>query len=103
MPPSNPPAPAKQAGALPLSHPRVKNLAKQATDRLAGEISALNGISGEVVNALHTIRDATQAVGTYVTSTTVVIDEQTTVTCNMSASMQCAAAESSSIGGRAIA
>jgi hypothetical protein len=58
----------------------VKNLAKQATDRIAGEISALNGISGEVVNALHTIKDAIQAVGSYVTSTAVAIDEQSAVT-----------------------
>ena len=84
----------------------VKNLAnqaKQATDRIAGEISALNGISDEVVSALHTIRDAIQAVGSYVTSTAVAIDEQSTVTSTMSASMQRAAAEAANIGGRAAA
>jgi methyl-accepting chemotaxis protein len=84
----------------------VKNLAnqaKQATDRIAGEISALNGISGEVVNALHTIRDAIQAVGSYMTATAVAIDEQSAVTSTMSASMQRAAAEASSISGRAAA
>jgi methyl-accepting chemotaxis protein len=84
----------------------VKNLANQAkhaTDRIAGEISALNSISGEVVNALHTIRDAIQAVGSYVTSTAVAIDEQSAVTTTMSASIQRAAAEASSIGGRATA
>jgi methyl-accepting chemotaxis protein-like sensor len=79
----------------------VKNLADQATDRIAGEISALNGISGEVVNALHTIKDAIQAVGSYVTSTAVATDEQSAVTSTMSASMQRAAAEATSIGGRA--
>ena len=75
----------------------VKHLAKQATDRIA----ALNGISGEVVDAPHTIRDAIQAVGSYVTSTAVAIDEQSAVTSTMSASMQRPAAEASSIGGRA--
>jgi methyl-accepting chemotaxis protein len=79
----------------------VKNLAnqaKQATDRITGEISALNGISGEVVDALHTIRDAIQAVGTYVTATAVAVDEQSTVTSEMSASMQRAATEAADIG-----
>lgn len=79
----------------------VKNLAnqaKQATDRITGEIGALNGISGEVVEALNTIRDAIQAVGTYVNSTAVAIDEQSTVTSEMSASMQRAAAEAANIG-----
>jgi PAS domain S-box-containing protein len=44
---------------------------------------------------------AIQAVGSYVTSTAVAIDEQSAMTSTMSASMQRAAAEASGIGGRA--
>ena len=74
----------------------VKNLAnqaKQATDKLASEIESLNGISGDVVGALVTIKRAIEHVNEYVTSTAAAVEEQSTVTSDMSDNMQRAAAE----------
>jgi len=82
----------------------VKNLAnqaKQATDKITEEIGSLNGISGEVVEALNSIRGAIQGVSEYVTSTAAAVEEQSTVTGEMSSSMQRAAAEAASIAHRA--
>lgn len=79
----------------------VKNLAnqaKQATDRIGQEISSLNGISGDVVTALTEIKQAIQNVSHYVTSTAAAVEEQSTVTNEMSSSMQRAAAEAASLG-----
>ncbi|MDR3464304.1 MAG: PAS domain-containing methyl-accepting chemotaxis protein [Xanthobacteraceae bacterium] len=80
----------------------VKNLANQAkhaTDKINAEIGSLNGISGDVVTALSTIRSAIQNVSEYVTSTAAAVEEQSVVTSEMSANMQRAAAEAASIGG----
>jgi methyl-accepting chemotaxis protein len=82
----------------------VKNLAnqaKQATDKITNEIGSLNGISGEVVEALNSIKQAIQNVSEYVTSTAAAVEEQSTVTSEMSSSMQRAAAEATSIAQRA--
>jgi len=79
----------------------VKNLAnqaKQATDKIEQEISNLNGISGDVVAAQETIKKAIQSVNEYVTSTAAAIEEQSTVTSEMSSGMQRAAEEAASIG-----
>jgi methyl-accepting chemotaxis protein len=79
----------------------VKNLAnqaKQATDRIGQEIGSLNGISGDVVSALGEIKRSIQSVSEYVTSTAAAIEEQSTVTSEMSSSMQRAAAEAASMG-----
>jgi methyl-accepting chemotaxis protein len=79
----------------------VKNLAnqaKQATDKIGGEIGNLNSISGDVVAALNAIKKAIQDVSEYVTSTAAAVEEQSTVTSEMSTSMQRAAAEAASIG-----
>ena len=79
----------------------VKNLAnqaKQATDKIEQEIGNLNGISGDVVGALTSIKKAIQEVSEYVTSTAAAVDEQSTVTSEMSNGMQQAAAEAASIG-----
>jgi methyl-accepting chemotaxis protein len=79
----------------------VKNLAnqaKQATDKIEQEISNLNGISGDVVGALTSIKKAIQDVSEYVTSTAAAVEEQSTVTSEMSNGMQQAAAEAASIG-----
>jgi len=79
----------------------VKNLAnqaKQATDKIGEEIGNLNGISGDVVAALTTIKQAIQDVSEYVTSTAMAVDQQSAVTSEMSTSMQRAAAEAASIG-----
>jgi methyl-accepting chemotaxis protein len=78
----------------------VKNLAgqaKQATEKITEEIESLNGISGDVVGALAAIRREMQNVSEYVTSTAAAVEEQTTVTGEMSASMQRAAAEAAAI------
>jgi methyl-accepting chemotaxis protein len=79
----------------------VKNLAnqaKQATDKIEQEISNLNGISGDVLTALETIKKAIQSVNEYVTSTAAAIEEQSTVTSEMSSGMQRAAEEAARIG-----
>jgi methyl-accepting chemotaxis protein len=79
----------------------VKNLAnqaKQATDKIEQEIANLNGISGDVVGALGSIKKAIQEVSEYVTSTAAAVEEQSTVTSEMSNGMQQAAAEAASLG-----
>jgi methyl-accepting chemotaxis protein len=79
----------------------VKNLAnqaKQATDRIGSEIGRLNDISSDVVGALNTIKNAIQSVNEYVSSTAAAVEEQSTVTGEMSSSMRRAAAEAASIG-----
>ena len=78
----------------------VKNLAnqaKQATDKIGQEIGNLNGISSDVVGALNSIKNAIQNVAEFVTSTAAAVEEQSTVTGEMSSSMQRAAAEAASI------
>jgi methyl-accepting chemotaxis protein len=82
----------------------VKSLAsqaKQATDKIDMEIESLNGISGEVVTALESIKKAIQDVAEYVTSTAAAVEEQSTVTSEMSSSMQRAADEAKAIAGGA--
>jgi methyl-accepting chemotaxis protein len=79
----------------------VKNLAnqaKQATDKIEQEIGNLNGISGDVVTALESIKKAIQSVNEYVTSTAAAVEEQSAVTAEMSTGMQRAAAEAANIG-----
>jgi len=74
----------------------VKNLAnqaKQATDKISSEIEALNGISGDVVGALVSIKQAIEHVNEFVTSTAAAVEEQSTVTSDMSDNMQRAASE----------
>jgi methyl-accepting chemotaxis protein len=82
----------------------VKNLAnqaKQATDKIGTEIGSLNGISGDVVGALGEIKKAIQDVSEYVTSTAAAVEEQSTVTSEMSSNMQRAAAEATAIAAGA--
>jgi methyl-accepting chemotaxis protein len=79
----------------------VKNLAnqaKQAADRIEQEIGNLNGISVDVVAALGAIRGAIEGVSEYVSSTAAAVEEQSTVTNEMSASMRKAAEEAANIG-----
>ena len=81
----------------------VKNLAtqaKHATDKIGQEIGNLNGISGDVVTALDSIKQAIQGVSEYVTATAAAVEEQSTVTNEMSSSMQRAAAEAKAIAQR---
>jgi len=70
----------------------LANQAKQATDKIAKEIEALNEESGEVVGGLDTIQSAIRQVSEYVTSTAAAVEEQSTVTDDMSNNMQRAAA-----------
>ena len=79
----------------------VKNLAnqaKQATDKIGTEIGNLTGISSDVVNALNSIKNAIQSVNEYVSSTAAAVEEQSTVTSEMSSSMRRAAEEAAGIG-----
>jgi methyl-accepting chemotaxis protein len=81
----------------------VKNLAnqaKQATDKISSEIGGLNGISTDVVSALSAIKTEIQNVSEYVTSTAAAVEEQSTVTGEMSASMQRAADEARAMADR---
>lgn len=74
----------------------VKNLAtqaKQATDKITAEIDSLNGVSGDVISALCAIKTAIEEVNEYVNSTAAAVEEQSTVTADMSVNMQRAAAE----------
>jgi methyl-accepting chemotaxis protein len=71
----------------------LANQAKQATDKISTEIAALNGISGDVVLALTSIKTAIENVREFVTSTAAAVEEQSTVTSDMSSNMQRAAAE----------
>jgi methyl-accepting chemotaxis protein len=79
----------------------LANQAKHATDKIGQEIGSLNGISGDVVSALGSIKQAISNVSEYVTSTAAAIEEQSTVTNEMSTSMQRAAAEAAAIAARA--
>ena len=79
----------------------LANQAKQATDKIGQEIGSLNGISGDVVSALSSIKQAINNVSEYVTSTAAAVEEQSTVTNEMSTSMQRAAAEAAAIAARA--
>ncbi|MBC9878812.1 PAS domain-containing protein [Bradyrhizobium sp. INPA01-394B] len=79
----------------------LANQAKQATDKIGQEIGSLNGISGDVVSALGSIKQAIHNVSEYVTSTAAAVEEQSTVTNEMSTSMQRAAAEAAAIAARA--
>ncbi|MGX4807717.1 PAS domain-containing protein [Bradyrhizobium guangdongense] len=79
----------------------LANQAKQATDKIGQEIGSLNGISGDVVSALSSIKQAINNVSEYVTSTAAAIEEQSTVTNEMSTSMQRAAAEAAAMAARA--
>jgi methyl-accepting chemotaxis protein len=75
----------------------LANQAKNATDKIGEEIGSLNAISGDVAGALTAIKQAIQAVSEYVTSTAAAVEEQSTVTNEMSNSMQRAAAEAAAI------
>ena len=78
----------------------VKSLAtqaKSATDKISAEIGNLTEISGDVVGALTAIKLAISSVSEYVTSTAAAVEEQSTVTGEMSSSMQRAAAEAAAL------
>jgi methyl-accepting chemotaxis protein len=75
----------------------LANQAKQATDKIGEEIASLNAISGDVAGALTAIKQAITSVSEYVTSTAAAVEEQSTVTNEMSNSMQRAAAEAAKI------
>ncbi len=78
----------------------LANQAKQATDRIGQEIGNLNNISGDVVVALESIKGSIQNVSEYVTATAAAVEEQSTVTSEMSSSMQRAASEAAAIAAR---
>ena len=54
----------------------LANQAKQATDKIEQEIGNLNGISGDVVAALISIKQAIQDVSEYVTSTAAAVQQR---------------------------
>ena len=66
---------------------------ENGADKISTEIAALNGISGDVVLALTSIKKTIESVNEFVTSTAAAVEEQSTVTSDMSSNMQRAAAE----------
>ena len=75
----------------------LANQAKQATDKIGQEIGNLNNISGDVVHALESIKASIQSVSEYVSATAAAVEEQSTVTSEMSSSMQRAASEAAAL------
>ena len=71
----------------------LANQAKGATDKISTEIASLGEISKDVVTALGSIKNAIEHVSDYVTNTAAAVEEQSTVTSDMSSNMQKAAAE----------
>ncbi|MBO6520976.1 MAG: PAS domain-containing methyl-accepting chemotaxis protein [Rhodospirillales bacterium] len=74
----------------------IKNLARQtdvATEEISKEISGMQEVSGEVVNAISTIRSDIDSVCEYVNSTSDAVVQQMSVTSEMSANIKSAAAE----------
>ncbi|WOH82722.1 PAS domain-containing methyl-accepting chemotaxis protein [Bradyrhizobium sp. BEA-2-5] len=71
----------------------LANQAKQATDKIASEIDALNSIAAEVVSSLSEIKAAIAGVNEYIASTAAAVEEQSIVTQDMSTNMQRASAE----------
>lgn len=72
----------------------VKNLAGQAakaTDHISKEITGIQSVSSEVVEALQSIREGMETVRDHVTSTSAAVEEQSVVTGNISEGMQDAA------------
>jgi methyl-accepting chemotaxis protein len=71
----------------------LANQAKGATDKISTEIASLGDISKDVVTSLGSIKNAIEHVNEFVTSTAAAVEEQSTVTSDMSSNMQKAAAE----------
>ncbi|MFT4115565.1 methyl-accepting chemotaxis protein [Bradyrhizobium sp.] len=71
----------------------LANQAKQATEKITGEIDALNRVSSDVISALAAIRGAMSHVNEYVASTAAAVEEQSAVTNDMASNMQRAASE----------
>ena len=79
----------------------VKALASQVTAaavQIEGQIGEMTGMTGSVVDSLEGIREAVAQVQKLVLSTATAIEEQSTVTRDMSANMQIAASEAANIG-----
>ncbi|WP_372020149.1 methyl-accepting chemotaxis protein [Tistrella mobilis] len=73
----------------------VKTLANQsadATTRISTEIEGMQGLSGEVAEALRTIRGSILTVRDHVTTTAAAVEEQSVVTRDLSANMHTTAA-----------
>jgi methyl-accepting chemotaxis protein len=71
----------------------IKKLAAQAstaTDKISGEIKGMQSVSGDVVKALGVIGATIDTVRDYVAGTASAVEEQSSVTQNVSASMQSA-------------
>ncbi|MFO0995357.1 MAG: PAS domain-containing methyl-accepting chemotaxis protein [Alphaproteobacteria bacterium] len=80
----------------------VKNLARQAasaTDQITKEIQGVQAVSDDVVKGLSVIRQAVETVREHVVGTASAVEEQSTVTQNLSSSMQTTAEALSTING----
>jgi methyl-accepting chemotaxis protein len=78
----------------------VKNLAGQAakaTEQITEEINGVQSVSGEVVNALESIRRSVETMRNNVVTTVAAVEEQSALTRDMSSNMQNAARASATI------
>jgi len=78
----------------------VKNLANQvaqATDKISQEITGMQNVAGDVVSSLTQIKSAIDTVGESVTGIASAIEEQSTVTRQMSSHMQTASVACSDV------
>ena len=80
----------------------VKNLARQAataTNQIAREVERLQAVSGQVVDALGGVGQSIEAVREYVCATATAVEQQSTVTQELSDRMQSTAATVGAING----
>lgn len=83
----------------------IKNLARQAsdaTDQINKEISSVQTVSGEVINALAQIQESVVQVKDFVSGTASAVEEQSSVTRDISANMQSAASAVNSIAANVV-
>lgn len=83
----------------------IKNLARQAsdaTDQINKEISSIQTVSGEVIHALTQIQSSVVQVKDFVSGTASAVEEQSSVTRDISANMQSAASAVNSIASNIV-
>jgi methyl-accepting chemotaxis protein len=73
----------------------LANQAKGATEEIAKEIDGIRSVSGDVVTALTSIKQAIDSVSAFVTTTAAAVEEQSAVTETISGNIQSAAEQAS--------
>jgi len=75
----------------------LANQAKGATEEIAKEINGIRSVSGDVVTALSSIKQAIDSVSAFVTSTAAAVEEQSAVTETISGNIQSAAEQAANL------